>query len=121
MKLLALDCSTEACSVVIDKLPFAPPNDPLIQLRANELEAHGINSFEQSTLPDAVIRLRQGCGRLLRRISDRGVIMIADPRLRSQAYGEVFIASLPAMQQVSHLESVKPFLNHKQIISSENE
>ena len=108
-------------AVVIDKLPFAPPNDPLIQLRANELETHGINSFEQSTLPDAVIRLRQGCGRLLRRISDRGVIMIADPRLRSQAYGEVFIASLPAMQQVSHLESVKPFLNHKQIISSENE
>lgn len=108
-------------AVVIDKLPFAPPNDPLIQLRATELEAHGINSFEQSMLPDAVIRLRQGCGRLLRRISDRGVIMIADPRLRNKAYGEVFITSLPAMEQVSSLESLKPFLNHSQTISSENE
>ncbi len=99
-------------AVVIDRLPFAPPNDPLIQLRAADLENHGVNSFEQSMLPDAVIRLRQGCGRLLRRISDRGVIMVADSRLHNRSYGEVFIDSLPAMEQVNSLESLQPFLNH---------
>ena len=108
-------------AVVIDKLPFVPPTDALLQLRSAELEHHGINSFEQTTLPDAVIRLRQGCGRLLRRISDRGVIMLADPRLRSKAYGEVFINSLPAMAQVSTLESLQPFLNPHDITTGETE
>ncbi|ARN75365.1 ATP-dependent DNA helicase [Oceanicoccus sagamiensis] len=108
-------------AVVIDKLPFAPPSDPFIEWRTNELEKHGINSFEQAILPDAVIRLRQGCGRLLRRISDRGVIMIADPRLRSKAYGDVFMQSLPAMEPLSNLAELKPFLQHSNNSTSESE
>ncbi|WP_101759315.1 ATP-dependent DNA helicase [Oceanicoccus sp. KOV_DT_Chl] len=100
-------------AVVIDKLPFAPPDSPLIQLRAAELAAHGVDSFEHYMLPAAVIRLRQGCGRLLRRPSDRGVIMIADKRLLSKPYGRVFLASLPVMAQVTSLPLVTDFLARK--------
>ena len=95
--------------VVIDKLPFASPTNPIAQLRAAELSAHGVDSFHHYVLPEAVIRLRQGCGRLLRRRSDRGVIMIADPRLHSKDYGDVFIKSLPAMQQVYSIAELHPF------------
>ncbi len=97
-------------AVVIDKLPFASPDSPLLQLRLSELERHGVDVFEQSTLPDAVMRLRQGCGRLLRRKSDRGVIMIADKRLRTMPYGEVFLASLPPMAQFESISQLSPVL-----------
>lgn len=110
-----LDLSGVALSVVIiDKLPFASPRDPLIELRSNDLARHGVDSFEQYLLADAVIRLRQGCGRLLRRLPDRGVIMLADPRLHSKPYGEVFLDSLPAMQRCYSTESIADFF-HKQL------
>jgi ATP-dependent DNA helicase DinG len=106
-----LDLSTSPISVVIiDKLPFASPAEPLVQLKSSELSGHGVDSFEHYLLPDAVIRLRQGCGRLLRRIEDSGVIMLADPRLHSRLYGQVFIDSLPAMERVNELSSLSPFL-----------
>lgn len=100
----------ELKAVIIDKLPFALPTDPLVELRTAELNRLGVDSFSQYLLPEAVIRLRQGCGRLLRRISDRGVIMLADPRLHSKDYGDLFISSLPAMEQVFSLEALSTFL-----------
>jgi ATP-dependent DNA helicase DinG len=98
-------------AVVVDKLPFASPGDALVKLRSNELADYGVDSFKEYLLPDAIIRLRQGCGRLLRRLSDRGVIMIADPRLHSKTYGRAFIESLPPMEQVKTLEPLKAFFN----------
>lgn len=103
-------------AVAIDKLPFAHRNDPLIQLRAQELSAQGIDSFAEYLLPDAIIRLRQGCGRLLRRVEDRGVIMVADPRLHSRAYGRDFINSLPPMMQAGSVAEMEEFF-----AKSENE
>ncbi|MFA7552961.1 MAG: ATP-dependent DNA helicase [Spongiibacteraceae bacterium] len=105
-----LDLAGAALSaVVIDKLPFAPPTDPLQQLRAEQLNRFGVDHFQHSILPEAVIRFQQGCGRLLRRLSDRGVIMIADPRLHKKDYGAVFIESLPAMERVNSIAELKPF------------
>ncbi len=101
--------SAPLAGVVIDKLPFAPPNDPLLELRAASLSVHGIDPFSEDLLPAAVLRLRQGCGRLLRRSSDRGVIFIADPRLQSRDYGRAFIESLPAMLRSDLLADVKQF------------
>lgn len=106
-----LDLSTVSLScVIIDKLPFASPLEPLVQLRSFDLEARGINSFSQYILPDAVIRLKQGCGRLLRRLSDRGVIMLADPRIHTMSYGSVFLNSLPRMEKSNHLASLTLFI-----------
>jgi ATP-dependent DNA helicase DinG len=98
-------------AVIIDRLPFASPDEPLIRLRSSELNQHGVDSFQHYLLPDAVLRLRQGCGRLLRRLSDRGVIMLADPRLRKKNYGQVFFDSLPDMPRCSSLAEVTDFFN----------
>lgn len=98
-------------AVAIDKLPFAHRDDPLIQLRSQELSEHGVDSFSEYLLPDAIVRLRQGCGRLLRRVSDRGVIMIADPRLQSQAYGQDFMASLPSMRRAVTVSEIESFFS----------
>ncbi len=100
---------TALACVFIDKLPFASPGDPRLAFHANYLAGMGVDAFQQEQLPAAVIRLRQGCGRLLRRLDDRGVIMLADPRLHSRDYAELFIRSLPAMQQVREIDEVKAF------------
>ncbi|MFT5580465.1 MAG: ATP-dependent DNA helicase DinG [Paraglaciecola psychrophila] len=102
--------SAPLAAVIVDKLPFAVPLDPLIQQRTQQLSAHGIDSFQQFILPEAVIRLRQACGRLLRRSSDSGVIMLADPRLLQSDYGAVFLNSLPPMRRSSDLNSVAEFV-----------
>jgi len=102
--------SVPLAAVIIDKLPFAVPLDPLVQQRSLQLSAHGIDSFQQFILPEAVIRLRQACGRLLRRTSDSGIIMLADPRLLQRDYGGVFLNSLPPMTQSSDLNSVADFI-----------
>ena len=101
-------------AVVIDKLPFASPDDPVLKLRSQHLSQHGVDSFQALLLPDAVIRLRQGYGRLLRRLSDKGVIMLADPRINTKAYGQVFIDSLPPMRRVDNLDSVEAFFQEKE-------
>lgn len=100
-------------AVIIDKLPFAPPNDPLIKYRSDELSHYGVDSFNEFLLADAVIRLRQGCGRLLRRKSDRGVIMLADPRLQTRAYGSTFLDSLPPMERVTTLAPLIDFFAYE--------
>lgn len=106
---------TSLACVCIDRLPFASPADPLVSLRNEALQRRGVDAFQQDQLADAVIRLRQGCGRLLRRLGDRGVIMIADPRLYSRAYGETFIRSLPTMQQTRSIETVSNFFDNEDL------
>ncbi len=85
--------------VIIDKLPFAPPNDPVMVARSNQLRQHGGNPFMELFLPQAVIALKQGAGRLIRDVNDRGVLVICDRRLRTKGYGSVFLESLPPMLQ----------------------
>ncbi len=95
--------------VIIDKLPFASPGDPLWQARIEALQARGGNPFMEEQLPHAVITLKQGVGRLIRDVSDRGVLVVCDPRLVTKRYGKVFINSLPAMRRTRDFDAVKVF------------
>ncbi len=83
--------------VVIDKLPFASPEDPVVRARIEHLHAQGASPFREYQLPEAVLALKQGVGRLIRSEQDGGVILIGDPRLTERAYGRLFLASLPPM------------------------
>lgn len=87
--------------LVIDKIPFAPPDDPLLQARCAKVEVEGGSSFNEVQLPMAGIALKQGVGRLIRRESDRGVLVVCDPRLRTMAYGRKLLSALPAMRPLS--------------------
>ena len=84
--------------VVIDKLPFPPPNDPLVEARSARLERAGRSSFAAYSLPEAAVALKQGAGRLIRTESDRGILVVCDPRLTSMGYGKRLMSSLPAMR-----------------------
>lgn len=97
--------------VIIDRLPFTPPDDPILQSRIRVLEKEGGNAFMQIQLPQAVINLKQGVGRLIRSESDHGVVMICDPRLRGRPYGRLFLDSLPPMTRTSRLDVVERFFN----------
>ena len=83
--------------VIIDKLPFPPPNDPLVQARSKELESRGRDPFNDYFVAEAAISLKQGAGRLIRSETDRGLLVITDPRLRQMAYGRRLRAALPPM------------------------
>jgi len=105
-----VDVRGEALScVIIDKLPFAVPSAPVLRARARRLEAAGGNAFRELQLPEAVLALKQGIGRLLRDEQDRGVVMIGDPRIRSRPYGRVFLASLPPMPVTGDIQAVRAF------------
>ncbi len=92
-----VDVKGEALSIVaIDKLPFASPDDPLLKARLEGIRRRGGNPFFEYQLPQAVLALKQGVGRLIRDFDDFGVIVIGDPRLRTKAYGRVFLEALPA-------------------------
>ena len=105
-----VDVRGEALSlVIIDKLPFASPGDPVLQARIDAMRRAGGNPFMDYQLPAAVIALKQGAGRLIRDVSDRGVMMLCDPRLLSKAYGRVFLASLPPMHRTRAVEEVQAF------------
>lgn len=86
--------------VVIDKLPFPPPNDPLVQARAQRLERAGRSAFNDYFLPEAAVALKQGAGRLIRRESDRGVLVVCDNRLTDMGYGRRLMAALPPMRRL---------------------
>jgi ATP-dependent DNA helicase DinG len=83
--------------VIIDKLPFASPEDPVVRARIEYLKTRGANAFRDYQLPEAVLALKQGVGRLIRSEEDRGVVVICDPRMSARAYGRLFLASLPPM------------------------
>jgi ATP-dependent DNA helicase DinG len=95
-----VDVKGEALSlVVIDKLPFSAPDDPVLAARIDKLNQEGRNAFLEHQLPQAVITLKQGAGRLIRDENDRGVLMICDPRLYGKSYGRRILASLPPMRR----------------------
>ncbi|MFC4699771.1 ATP-dependent DNA helicase [Glaciecola siphonariae] len=96
--------------VLIDKLPFASPDDPLLQARIKDCKNKGGNAFASIQIPQAVITLKQGAGRLIRDSDDRGVLVICDNRLLTKQYGQTFVGSLPAMQRTRDLDKVVSFL-----------
>ena len=109
-----VDVMGEALSlVIIDKLPFAPPNDPVMVARSNQLRQHGGNPFMELFLPQAVIALKQGAGRLIRDVNDRGVLVICDRRLNTKGYGSVFLESLPPMKQTPDRDQVVEFFENE--------
>jgi ATP-dependent DNA helicase DinG len=105
-----VDVRGEALSVVvIDKLPFAPPDDPVLAARIEAIRARGGNPFGELQLPQAVLTLKQGAGRLIRDENDRGVLMLCDPRLVSKSYGRQVLKSLPPMKFTRDLAEVRSF------------
>jgi ATP-dependent DNA helicase DinG len=105
-----VDVRGDALSVVvIDKLPFAPPDDPVLAARIEAIKARGGNAFTELQLPQAVLSLKQGAGRLIRDETDRGVLMLCDPRLVSKSYGRQVLKSLPPMRFTRNLPEVTEF------------
>jgi ATP-dependent DNA helicase DinG len=105
-----VDVAGDALSVVvIDKLPFAAPDDPVLAARLETLREAGLKPFFDWQIPNAVIALKQGAGRLIRDIHDRGVLVLCDPRLTSKGYGRIFLASLPDMPRTTDIGAVQAF------------
>ena len=105
-----VDVPGEALSlVVIDKLPFDVPNDPLVAARIDRIREDGGSPFDEYQLPLAVLELKQGVGRLLRRKTDRGIVAVLDPRLTTKGYGRTFLKSLPAYPIVRDAEACAAF------------
>lgn len=96
--------------VVIDKLPFASPGDPLLQARLDALKKQGRNPFMEYQVPQAVISLKQGAGRLIRGINDTGVLMLCDLRLLSRPYGKIFIDAMPPFRRSRELAEITDFI-----------
>ena len=107
-----VDVPGEALSLlVIDKLPFSPPDDPLVEARCERIAAEGGDWFAEYALPAAVLQLRQGFGRLIRTRADRGVVAILDPRVQTRSYGRVFLDSLPPCPVATERSSVAEFFS----------
>lgn len=106
-----VDVKGEALScVIIDKLPFASPVDPVVQGKMAYYQSRGLSGFDEITLPEAVIALKQGVGRLIRDVTDKGVLVLADPRLTARNYGALILASLPAMPKTRDENKVLTFI-----------
>jgi ATP-dependent DNA helicase DinG len=109
-----VDVKGDALSIVaIDKLPFASPDDPLLKARLEGIRRRGGNPFLEYQLPQAVLALKQGAGRLIRDFDDFGVILIGDPRITSKAYGRMFLESLPASPVVTDAAAAAKFLSEQ--------
>ncbi len=107
-----IDVKGDALScVIVDKLPFQVPSDPLVQARIRQVEADGGNAFSDYQVPAAILRLKQGFGRLIRSRTDRGILAILDSRLRTKGYGKLFLASLPDYLIVDRVEELEKFLS----------
>jgi ATP-dependent DNA helicase DinG len=105
-----VDVVGEALScVIIDKLPFASPGDPVVQARIEAVHARGGDAFHEYQVPLAILSLLQGLGRLLRHRSDRGVLAVLDPRLRTMGYGRRFLDSLPPAPLTHDLAAIERF------------
>jgi ATP-dependent DNA helicase DinG len=106
-----VDVKGDALSlVVIDKLPFASPDDPVLAARLEGIRRRGGNPFSEYQIPQAVLALKQGVGRLIRDAGDHGVIVLCDPRVRSRGYGRIFLRSLPAMPVTDDAQAAVAFL-----------
>ncbi|MDQ9171099.1 ATP-dependent DNA helicase [Oxalobacteraceae bacterium R-40] len=115
-----VDVRGEALSlVIIDKLPFSPPDDPVLAARIDALEKKGLSGFVHYQLPEAIITLKQGAGRLIRDENDRGVLMICDPRLITKPYGRRIWQSLPTFKRTRELATVLEFFNSETSINGE--
>jgi len=97
-------------AVLIDRLPFAVPSDPVTAARIRQINEEGGNAFADYQVPQAVITLKQGFGRLIRSESDRGILVMLDQRLMRMPYGRVFLESLPPYRKTNRLEDVKAFM-----------
>ena len=110
-----VDVKGEALSaVIIDKLPFQVPSDPLVSARMARVEREGGNAFSDYQLPHAILRLKQGLGRLIRSKSDRGILAILDNRLSTKGYGKLFMASLPDYRVTDSVEDLVEFMREEQ-------
>ena len=108
-----VDVQGEALScVIIDRLPFAVPTDPIVQARMKLIEESGGKPFFDYQVPSAVITLKQGFGRLIRSLEDRGVLVLLDPRIRKQRYGQTFVNSLPPYKITTRIEDVENFFGY---------
>ncbi|MBE9559784.1 MAG: ATP-dependent DNA helicase [Proteobacteria bacterium] len=106
--------------VIIDKLPFASPGDPVMQARIDAIKRNGGQPFMEFQVPQAVITLKQGVGRLIRDVKDHGVVMIGDPRLKQKSYGRIFLNSLPTMPVTSDVSDVEKFFSDLSGVASAN-
>ncbi len=88
--------------VVIDKLPFPPPGDPLVEARCRRIESEGRSAFADYSVPEAAVALKQGAGRLIRRETDTGLLVICDTRLTQMGYGRRLLAALPPMRRITN-------------------
>ena len=108
-----VDVRGEALScVIIDKLPFASPGDPVLQGRIDAMRKQGRNPFMEFQLPNAAITLKQGVGRLIRDVNDHGILMICDPRLLDKPYGRIFLESLPKMARTRDAGDIARFFEY---------
>lgn len=116
-----IDVRGDALScVIIDKLPFTAPDDPLLKARIEDCRLRGGDPFSQVQLPDAVITLKQGVGRLIRDKNDKGALIICDNRLVTRDYGGIFLASLPPIPRTRDLDRVKDFLSQISVTTQNN-
>jgi ATP-dependent DNA helicase DinG len=110
-----VDVQGEALScVIIDRLPFSVPTDPVVQARMKAIEEAGGRPFFDYQVPEAVLTLKQGFGRLIRSLDDRGVLVLLDPRIRRQRYGQTFLQSLPPYRMTDTITDVEDFFSEKQ-------
>ncbi len=105
--------------VIIDKLPFASPADPVLNAQLKAIQQRGDEPFRCLQLPAAIVSLKQGVGRLIRDAEDRGVLMLCDPRLFSRSYGKSFLANLPDMRISRSIEDVRVFFTAADTASTE--
>ena len=106
-----VDVKGEALSaVIIDKLPFQVPSDPLVAARSARIQSQGGNAFSEYQVPNAILRLKQGLGRLIRSTTDRGILAVLDNRLSTKSYGRLFMASLPDYQVTDRIEDLVEFM-----------